>query len=85
MVAFRLASDYEERLKGLAARAGMTPGAYARRALIAVMEGREDLDARLEQRLSRIEKLLLTLLQSQLQQTEQLTSFLEVTEVIDPM
>ena len=60
MVGFRLSEDYERRLEELAKAANLTPGTLARRVVIAFIETQEDSQGLVSDRLTRIERYMLS-------------------------
>jgi hypothetical protein len=83
MVGFRLSEDYERRLEELAKAANLTPGTLARRVVIAFIETQEDSQGLVSDRLSRIEKYMVTQGQSIMRLEKRVQALLENIEVVD--
>jgi hypothetical protein len=74
MIGVRLEDAYERRLKEMAKRAGMGPGPFARRILMAYLEGSEH--QTLDAKLGSIARLIMRL-------ERKVDAFLENAEVVD--
>jgi hypothetical protein len=76
-VGFRLPENYEQKLQSRARSAGISSSAYIRRALIADLEGHENPNALLLERLATLERSLGRL-------ERMVTLFLESAEIVEP-
>jgi hypothetical protein len=76
-VGFRLPENYEQKLQSRARTAGISSSAYIRRALIADLEGHENSNALLLERLATLERSLNRL-------ERMVTLFLESAEIVEP-
>jgi hypothetical protein len=83
MVSFRLSEDYERRLEELARASNLSPGALARRVVIAFIEAEGNSQQLVTDKLSRIEKHMLTQVQSLGRLEKRVEALLENIEVVD--
>lgn len=83
MIGVRLSDDYERRFAELARKAGMKPGPFARRILMAYVESNRGGDATVDGKLRRIEEHIPKLARLMLRLERKVDAFLDNAELVD--